>query len=143
MGDDHEIERGSTDGRPEMDEQEFRELFKAGLADNLDAYLEMFGDTEVVPVDTATVGVDTREFIDLSAGEINIIRKLLFEHYGLDPEDLASSFHREYSGVAPDEAHVPGPLRVQIYKTNGANFIHIVIYADDSVCYMVGADVDV
>ncbi|KXK08999.1 MAG: hypothetical protein UZ21_OP11001000051 [Microgenomates bacterium OLB22] len=114
----------------------------ADLLVEFDSLLEAM-EGEVISADPTTMGAeDVRGFEEMSAAEVESMIALVCARYGVDLSD-PSYVHREYVTAAPDEATVPGPIRVQVYLGESGQYVHLLTYADGSKACMVGADSDI
>jgi hypothetical protein len=117
----------------------FIEAYVAALPD-LDEIIEMTGN--VYPANPSNLGMeDDRDFGQLSVGELEAIRAQLCARYGVDL-DAPESLHRTYTTEAPEEAGVPGTITVDVFSSATEHFLHRLTYADGTVSYLVGPDVD-
>ena len=131
-------------GEKEQSLRTFEYEFTRGLADVLEL-LELMPEQPLAP-DPCSMGFDERTLEELDPDELAVVRGVLFSNLGVDPEKLDEAIVRQYNTPAPENAKVPGEIKVDVYKTNKEEegiVLQELTFADGEKRWVVGPDVDI
>jgi hypothetical protein len=131
-------------GEEEQRLRNFEYEFTKGLADLLEL-LELRPEQPLAP-DPFSMGFDERTLEELNPDELGIVRRSLFYNLGIDTNKLEKFLVRQYSTPAPEDAKVPGEIKVDVYRTNkevDGIFLQELTFTDDEKRWVIGPDVDI
>ena len=130
-----------------MEERESKErqleAFRANFEHGLDEMLELadFLFDIPKPPDPYSMGFDERAIDELNDEEKAAAQQVIYQKFGLNPERLEESRIRIYTTQAPEDAKVPGEIKVETFKTNREDlFLQELTFQDGHKSWVIGPD---
>lgn len=119
--------------------EKFSEGFRIGLSDLLEL-LEVSCE-DPLAIDPYSMGIDERNFEQLSAQEKAEAEKLIYEMLGLETENLSRLKTREYVSETSGDATIPGEIKVSVFNTNIEGvYLQELVFADGEKRFVLGPD---
>lgn len=119
------------------------ETFRANFEHGIDEMIEMadFLFDLPKPPDPYSMGFDERTIDQLGEDEKAIVQRVIYQKFGLTPEKLAETRIRSYSTQAPEDAKVPGEIKVEMFRTNKEDiFLQELIFQNGDKSWVIGPD---
>ena len=128
-----------TQGLKEKQLEIFRGDFELGIDEMLEMADFLF-DNPKAP-DPYSMGFDERAIDELSDDEKAVAQQVIYQKFGLIPESLEEARIKAYSTQAPEDAKVPGEVKVEMFKTNQENlFLQELTFQDGHKSWVIGPD---
>ncbi len=119
------------------------EVFRANFEHGIDEMLELadFLFDIPKPLDPYSMGFDERVIDELSDDEKAVAQQVIYQKFGLTPESLEEAKIKAYTTQAPDDAKIPGDIKVEIFRTNREDiFLQELTFQDGHKSWVIGPD---
>lgn len=120
------------------------EIFKDSFEQGIEELLEMSDLLldEPRPLDPYSMGFDDRIFEELSEAEKTIAQQVVYNKFGLNPQDRSKDLVREYS-LTDEDSPDSDPIQVAVYRTNRQDdglYLYELTFTDNQRRWMVGVE---
>ena len=98
-----------------------------------------------IPPNPSSMGAgDERTLEELSPEELEAAEVILFERFGVNRNAKEARLVRNYESFAPEEATLPGRIKVSVYRTKEEGvFLQELTFLDNAKRWVLGPNKDI